>query len=44
VTELLHLIVYDKTNAERMRRALRVSSLAAVLRQKFESRLSQTTE
>jgi MOSC domain-containing protein YiiM len=44
VTELLHLIVYDKTNAERMRRALRVSSLAAVLRQKFESRLRQTTE
>ena len=41
VTDLLHLIVHDKTNGEMMRRALRVPRLAAVLRQKFEHRLRQ---
>lgn len=39
VTELLRLIVHDKTNAELMRRALRIRHLAAVWRQKFERRL-----
>lgn len=39
VTELLHLMVHDKTNIDLMRRALRVRHLAAILRKKFESRL-----
>jgi MOSC domain-containing protein YiiM len=39
VTELLRLIVHDRTNADLMRRALRVRHLAAVWRKKFESRL-----
>ncbi len=44
VTELLRLMVHDKTNTERMRQALCVRHLAAVLRKKFETRLGQTTE
>lgn len=39
VVELLRLMIHDKTNLELMRRALRVRHLAAILRQKFESRL-----
>ncbi|HTU22898.1 MAG TPA: MOSC domain-containing protein [Gemmataceae bacterium] len=39
VTELLRLMVHDKTNTELMRRALRVRHLAAILRKKFENRL-----
>ena len=42
VTELLGLIVHEKTNGDVMRRALRVRHLAAVWRKKFESRLGQT--
>jgi MOSC domain-containing protein YiiM len=42
VVELLRLIVHDKTNAELMRRALRVRHLAAVWRAKFTSRLGQS--
>jgi MOSC domain-containing protein YiiM len=41
VAEFLRLIVYDKTNAELMHRALRVRHLAAVWRRKFETRLGQ---
>ncbi len=44
VTDLFRLIVHDKTNTELMRLALRVHHLAAVWRQKFEGRLSQTSE
>lgn len=39
VTELLRLMVHDKTNTDLMSRALRARHLAAVLRKKFESRL-----
>lgn len=40
VTELLQLMVHDKTNRDLMRRALSVRHLAAILRKKFENRLS----
>lgn len=43
VTELFRLIAFDKTNAELLRRALRVRHLPALWRRKFEGRLGQTS-
>ncbi len=44
VTELFRLMVHDKTNRALMQRALRVRHLAAVLRNKFESRLKESRQ